>query len=496
MSATVASPPRDVAVNAGWLATAQVVRRLLRLGVLLLIARLIGIESFGVYALLLTAVELIALVSGFSYGDFLTREIAKDRQSAWPLAKRVTQIRFAYSVPCVAVAILLLAALRFPRALLVNVALLSLTLVPRIIGDSAQGVMKALLRFRPLLWVELAQGALMLSVAPLLVWKGFGLRGVIAAEILAALGGTVVASLVIVPAVDFKGTHQHNVRTLARSILAFNIYPFIATIYDRIDIVLLSKLAGNIATAVYSVPYRVFAGLSIIPYGTMGALLPAFSAAGVTRETRDECRRAMKFLYLIALQAVLLALAFARPAVLILLGQSYSGSIITIKILAWAGIPVFLNHALNILLLAAHKEKVFVWTASICTVFNISVNLLLIPRFSFVGAATATLLTELLLLAQNCYLVRRLIGEFIFPQDGLKTTSVFLLAITGFLILRSLVGGIIAGTLTSAAFASFAVMTSRGLSVLLSPEPVLRRPPKEPVLRCKPKDQRRKRSWL
>ncbi|HEV3038485.1 MAG TPA: oligosaccharide flippase family protein [Candidatus Angelobacter sp.] len=487
MSAIVASPAAGIAVNAGWLATAQVVRRLLRLCVLLLIAHLISIESFGVYALLLTVVELIALVSGFSYGDFLTREIAKDRQAAWPLAKRITQIRFAYSIPCIAVAVLLLAALRFPRTLILNAALLSLTLAPRIVGDSAQGVMKGLLKFRPLLWVELAQGAVMLSVAPLLIGKGFGLRGAIAAEVLAAAAGAVIAVLAIIPTVDFKATHPHSFRMLARSILAFNVYPFIATIYDRVDIVLLSKLAGDIATALYSVPYRVFASFSIIPYGMMGALLPVFSAAGVTRETRDDCRRAMKFLYLIALQAVLMVLAFARPAILALLGERYSGSIITIRILAWAAIPVFLNHALNILLLAAHKEKIFVWTASICTVFNISVNLLLIPRFSFTGAAAATLLTELLLLAQNCYLVRRFLGEFVFPKDSLKTTLVFLLAVTGFLALRNLAGEIIAGTIASAAFASFAVMTGRGLSALISAKL---------VLRCKPKDQQRKRSWL
>src|SRR5205807_1453349 len=104
----------SVVANAGWLSVAQVARRLLRLGVLLLVARLLGIENFGAYILLLTVVELAALISGYSYGDFLTREVAARPETAWPLAKKITQIRFAYSVPCVAIALLLLAALRFP----------------------------------------------------------------------------------------------------------------------------------------------------------------------------------------------------------------------------------------------------------------------------------------------------------------------------------------------------------------------------------------------
>src|SRR5205807_9009800 len=68
----------------------------------------------------------------------------------------------------------------------------------------------------------------------------------------------------------------------------------------------------------------------------------------LNQEARLHCARAMKFLYLVALLAVLVTMAFARPVVLAVLGQSYFGSIVTIKILAWASIPVFLNHALNV----------------------------------------------------------------------------------------------------------------------------------------------------
>ncbi len=468
MNAALASPLSEVAANAGWLAASQVLRRLLRLCVLVLIARMLGMESFGIYALLLTLVELIGLITGFSYGDFLTREIAKDSKAAWPLAKRISQIRFAYTVPCVALALLVLAALRFPASLIGNAALLSLMLVPRVIGDSAQGVMKALRRFRPLLWVELGQGTMMLATAPLLILQGFGLKGVIAAEILVSLIGAMIAVLAIAPSVDFRATNHAGLRELVGSTLPFNIYPFIATIYDRVDVVLLSKLAGNIATAIYSVPYRIFASFSIIPYGVMGALLPVFSASEVNRETRQDCARAMKVLYLISLQFVLLAFAFARPAILMVLGQGYSESVVTIEILSWASIPVFQNHALNILLLAARKEKIFIWTASVCTVFNISANLLLIPRFSFIGAAVATLLTEVLLLGQNCYLSRRLLGELVLPKDAFKVTLVFLLIFSSFFLLRNHIGELLAGALTSGTFAALAIRNV-GLRALIQP---------------------------
>lgn len=459
----------SVVVNAGWLTVGQVARRALRLGVFLLVARLLGSESFGAYALLLTVVELVALISGYSYGDFLAREVARQPETAWPLAKKITQIRLAYGVPCVAIALLLLAALRFPASMVLNAALFSLALIPRAIGESAQGIVKGLQRFRLLLWVELAQGAILLFIAPLLILKGFGIKGVIVAEILAALGGALVSLLAIAPTLDFTASHQRSLRDVARSTVAFNVYPFIVTIYDRVDVVLLSRLAGNVATGIYALPYRVFASLSIVPYGMMGALLPVLSSSGASQfsalnqEMRQHCGRAMKFLYLAALLAVLMALAFARPVILAILGQGYSGSIVTIKILAWASVPVFLNHALNVLLLAARKEKIFIWTASICTAFNVSANLVLIPRFSYLGAAVVTLLTELLLLVQNCYLITKYLGQMVFPQDAARITAVFLLILAGFLALRQWVPEIVAGVAACAVFALFAIRIGKGL---------------------------------
>ena len=139
----------------------------------------------------------------------------------------------------------------------------------------------------------------------------------------------------------------------------------------------------------------------------MGALLPAFSASGAGHEAREKCAATMKVLYLAALLLLLATLTFADSIVLLLLGKGYAQSVVTLKILVWAAAPAFLNSALNTLLLAAHREKCFLWTASVCTVFNIAANLILIPRFSFIAAAGVTVATECLLLAQNLYLTRR-----------------------------------------------------------------------------------------
>src|SRR5262249_28679654 len=127
--------------------------------------------------------ELISMISGYGYVDFLTREVSKQPEAAWPLGKKITLLRLAYIVPSVGLALLVLALLGFALSMILKAALLSLALAPRAAGESAQGLLKGFQRFAPLPWIELAQGVAVLASLSFLVSRGYGLSGVIAAEV-------------------------------------------------------------------------------------------------------------------------------------------------------------------------------------------------------------------------------------------------------------------------------------------------------------------------
>jgi O-antigen/teichoic acid export membrane protein len=191
----------------------------------------------------------------------------------------------------------------------------------------------------------------------------------------------------------------------------------------------------------------------------LGALLPVISREDQQTNAADRCARVMRYLYPTALLTVLGAAVLARPTVLLLLGPQYDGSAAAMTILAWATVPMFLNYAVNTLLLAGRREKVFLWTASVCLLFNLGANLYFIPRFSFRAAAVITVLTELLLFAQNMYLVKRFFGRFVLPQDAVRITLGFGAAWTVTLLLSQVASPVSVGLLTTAGFALFSFLT-------------------------------------
>ena len=58
------------------LTSAQLSRGLVRLLFIVATARVLGPGQFGVYALLLAIIEILAVASGSGYADYLTREAA------------------------------------------------------------------------------------------------------------------------------------------------------------------------------------------------------------------------------------------------------------------------------------------------------------------------------------------------------------------------------------------------------------------------------------
>src|SRR6266404_5728956 len=148
--------------GAASLSSSQIARRVFRTLFLLLAARLLGPEVFGLYVLLLTVTEIVALVSGAGFGDYLTREVAKAPELAYRLLSRITKLRLVYLLILAAIVIPTLGWLKYSPSVLVNAALLSLTLLPRAVAESSQGIMRAMHRFGAVFWIELLQGTVLL----------------------------------------------------------------------------------------------------------------------------------------------------------------------------------------------------------------------------------------------------------------------------------------------------------------------------------------------
>ena len=414
--------------QAGQAMFSQILRRTARFAFLFLAARKLGPETFGVYALLLAILETLSLMTGEGLTDYVAREACKMPAAARSLFNRVCAMRWLLAALLTPLPILGLRLLHYPSEVQWYATLLLMGLMARGPLAAAQGLLRAAHRMERLVWLEAAQAAALLGIGIYIFLNSPTLEGVVFAELAAACIGAVVAVILARSSWHSADSQHVTWRTIWNAAATFNVFPLITNIYDRIDVVILSVIAGNAAAGLYALPYRVLATLQIIPFGLMAVVLPMLATRSRWANDKQFCLRMATLLGVLSMFPALVLTLLAKPLVHLVLGENYAGSTGILRLLVWAAIPMFINYGLNTFLLARGSERVFLKTSTVCAIANISLNLALIPHYSYYAAAAVTIVTEILLLVQNLIIIRKRF-DFVALPHRLWITAGILIAL-------------------------------------------------------------------
>jgi O-antigen/teichoic acid export membrane protein len=188
----------------------------------------------------------------------------------------------------------------------------------------------------------------------------------------------------------------------------------LATVFFRIDVLLLKPMKGDAVVGYYSAAYKYIDGLNIIPAYFTQAIFPLMSRYAAS--ARDSLMRA----YVLSLRLLLiiaLPIAFGTPFVaegliLVLGGGAYlPDSMIALQLIIWFLPFSFVNSVTQYVLIAIDQQRFLTRAFLIGVTFNIVANLLVIPAFSYKGAAVVTVLSEIALLIPFYYSIRKHLGS-------------------------------------------------------------------------------------
>jgi O-antigen/teichoic acid export membrane protein len=184
-------------------------------------------------------------------------------------------------------------------------------------------------------------------------------------------------------------------------------------IYVRIDVLLLSLLSGSAEVGLYGVGARFVEVAIGFPALFFAAVFPVLAgAAGVAdlERLRAVAQRAFDVLVLAAVPFVLGSLLTAPEIVRLLAGGGFSGATTPLRVLSIGGGLVFVNGMLSYLLIALGRQKATFFLNLGMVTLNVGLNLVLIPRYGAVGAAWATTVSEVSILAGCSWMARSFAG--------------------------------------------------------------------------------------
>ena len=192
--------------------------------------------------------------------------------------------------------------------------------------------------------------------------------------------------------------------------LPFAVTGLLYTIYYSIDVVMLTQLVGDYATGIYNATYKLISVLTLFYSIYIAVVFPVMSKLFEKDKKMllISFEKSIKYLMLIIIPLAISTVIYSKDIILLFYGQEYLPASSVLSILIWTVCLLFISGACNTLLNASHKEVTITKIYTIAALFNIILNLFMIPYLSYDGAAITTVLSDILIVIIQLYVIYRL----------------------------------------------------------------------------------------
>lgn len=208
---------------------------------------------------------------------------------------------------------------------------------------------------------------------------------------------------------------------LLRAAAPLGVASVVASLYLRVDMLILAGLVSTSALGAYGFAYRIIASINVLSIYIGTTLYPTLAALrGDQAKYREAYTRSMLAILLIALPLGVGAAMTARETILLIGGSEYLSAVPALRVLEITLVPVFINALVGSALALSDRADLFLRMSLVCLLLNIILNVLLVRRFGITGAAVATLSTECMTTVVTGVILRRDVHGAAFLSGGLR----------------------------------------------------------------------------
>lgn len=422
---------RKIFSNTAWQVLGKVLTAILGIISIKYITNYLSREMYGEYTTIYDFTANFAIIADFGLFTIAVREMARDsrKEMVQKIVRNVLSIRALLALGALGLGVAAAGLIPAYRGSFIpfGVAIVAIATFITLIAGTMSSVLQFYLRMQ---WASLALivGKIItvayILVAILYLFPKNPAAGFFHLQFGWIIGGiltliiTFIAARKII-AVGFEWDFSFWKTTLIKA-LPYGVALILGTLYFRMGTIVLSLFGMKEQAGYYGVPLRFLEILQIIPHYLMNSVLPILTIS--LQENRGRAERITKY----ALNA-LTSLAFpvlvggwllAWPIIAAVSDEKFlshrladgtliAGSDIGLKILLVAMTLTYLHVALNYALVAMGRQMHILWANAAALFVNIIFNLILAPRFGFIGASIASVITETTILSILFFLVRR-----------------------------------------------------------------------------------------
>jgi polysaccharide transporter, PST family len=388
---------RKIMGNMGWLMFDRVVRMGMGLFVGVWVSRYLGPARFGSLNFALSFVALFGTLTTLGLEGLVVREVLHHGEDTREILGTALVLRMWGSLLAVGLSIATIRIIQpHDREALLLVSILSLTLVFQAF-DTIDSHLQSQVKSKITVW---AKNAAFLVFAGVRVWL-ICIKAPLWSFAVAGTGEIALGAVALMTGYRLSGGRMSAWRSSKKraALLLKQSWPLIFSglaigVYMRLDTVMLKVMQGDFAVGLYAAATRVSEVWYFIPLAIVSSVSPAIIRAKDNPELFYGRMRKLFSLMAVTAYVIGSIVALSSHAIIrTLYSSSYRGAAPVLAVHIWASVFVFLGVAQSPWDLSKDLLTLSLYRTLAGALVNVVMNLYLIPRYSAMGAAIATVVS-------------------------------------------------------------------------------------------------------
>jgi len=389
------------------------------------ITRYLGKEGFGEYATVLAFLSFFASLADLGLYHISTREISRSGADEKMIMGNIFSLRIISALFILIIAPVVVLFFNYPLEVKEGIIIAAASFLFSSGYQVLNGVFQKNLAMDKVAIGELAGKIVQVATVIMAVKLQLGFNWIIASLLF-----NMAASFLIVFLWSKKYLRFHMRfdfyywKKFLKESLPIGIGSVIVFVYFKMDTILLSVLKTSADVGIYNAAYKVLENISFFPGMIVGLILPIMSNTIFSDKAKfhDISDKTFKVFVILVVPLIVGTLFLSKGIIQLIGGGQFAESAAVLQILVFALTAIFFGTFFNNILIAGNLQKklMFIWIAA--AIGNVGLNLVFIPRFSFLGAAYISTGTEIFVAVLAWYLARKKLGYSPKPEKILSIT--------------------------------------------------------------------------
>lgn len=376
-----------------------------------IIGRLLGVEGVGEYTTVLAFLGMLTVFSDFGFNIIMIRELTLKKYSDEEVAGNITLLRFLLATIVYTIGIAVGQYLNYPDIVKLGFIIVGIGQFMMTMQTMLAGLFQAKYQMGKSVSADILGKAILVAGVWYVSLRGGGVESVFWVTSIGSLITIVISSYLANKMIRlrfrFNPTYWKYLFTEALPLGINTIFHFL---YFKTDTLILSLIKSSFEVGIYGIPYKILEVLLAIPGFFISSVLPVLTKYYKDKDPRIEgaFQKSLNFLILLAMPVVIGGITLAKPLIGIAGADFINAStttafgvaitpIVVLRILLIGTGFSYISYIFIAYLLAIGQQKKLILPNVFFAIGNISANLILIPKYSYLAAASITTITELVI---------------------------------------------------------------------------------------------------